>query len=544
MRERALLLRWLLALFLPFSGPVNPLCAVEVLLNFDGEKISDQEWRPDRIDVLIDESGGLTAEDVFSKREGWQERANPFVPGFSKSVYWVRLDLINNGKRRRFFVENPAAYVDRIDVYVMRLGRVTEHQYDGDILPVLDEAPVPHHPRPTFSFRMQEGESVVLLMRYSSESAHFIEPMVRSRESMLEVARLFRDFQVTYFAFLALMLVLNVAAALRTRETDFVFYSFYLVVTALYQFVYTGLFRVHIASQGSEWMNQLLVFAGLLNFSGLAVFSLRFLRLSRNSPRWNRVILVLLGGLALQMILVWSVPVSVSDPLTHLTVMPLVLLFPAIAVWQWLKRRNDFRFFVLGWTVLFCAILAFNLFAFGIYVDPLLSRNAIQIGTAVDMIAFSLAVVDRVFSQRSDSAELRALNSHSGALSKETLSAGERQRKRLNNVDTGEKMEELRRLMEEERLYCDEDLNLQRLAQMLELRPDQVSEMINRETGLRVNDYVNGYRIRHVLRQWEERPDSGLLAAAFDAGFNSKSVFYEAFRKYSGMNPGEFRRKK
>lgn len=520
---------------------MNPLFAIDVRLNLDSEKISNQEWRPDRIDVLIDESGGLTAEDVLSKREGWQKQANPYVPGFSKSVYWVRLDLKNAGKRRRFFVENPVAYVDRIDVYVMRSGRVAEHQFNGDVLPVLDGAPLPYHPRPAFSFRLQEGESVVLLMRFASESAHFIEPIIRSRERMAEVTRTFRDFQVTYFAFLALMLVLNLAAAIRTREADFAFYSFYLVVTALYQFVYTGLFRQHLSPQSGEWMNQLLVFAGLLNFSGLTVFSLRFLRLSQNSPLWSRVIQILLGVLTLQMILVWFIPVSISDPMTHLTVLPLVLLFPGLAVWQWVKRRSDFRFFVLGWAVLFCAILTFNLFAFGIYIEPVLSRNAIQIGTAVDMIAFSLAIVDRVFAQRSDSTEL---NSRRGDLTKETASALERQRKRLGNVNTDKKMEELRRLMEEERLYCDEDLNLQRLAQMLELRPDQVSEMINRETGLRVNDYVNSYRIRHILRLWEERPESGLLASAFDAGFNSKSVFYQAFRKYTGVSPGEFRRKK
>ncbi|KAB2933998.1 MAG: helix-turn-helix domain-containing protein [Leptonema illini] len=541
MRKRAFLIRWSLALFLVCSCLMNPLFAIDVRLNLDSEKISNQEWRPDRIDVLIDESGGLTAEDVLSKREGWQKQANPYVPGFSKSVYWVRLDLKNAGKRRRFFVENPVAYVDRIDVYVMRSGRVAEHQFNGDVLPVLDGAPQPYHPRPAFSFRLQEGESVVLLMRFASESAHFIEPIIRSRERMAEVTRTFRDFQVTYFAFLALMLVLNLAAAIRTREADFAFYSFYLVVTALYQFVYTGLFRQHLAPQSGEWMNQLLVFAGLLNFSGLTVFSLRFLRLSQNSPLWSRVIQILLGVLTLQMILVWFIPVSISDPMTHLTVLPLVLLFPGLAVWQWVKRRSDFRFFVLGWAVLFCAILTFNLFAFGIYIEPVLSRNAIQIGTAVDMIAFSLAIVDRVFAQRSDSTEL---NSRRGDLTKETASALERQRKRLGNVNTDKKMEELRRLMEEERLYCDEDLNLQRLAQMLELRPDQVSEMINRETGLRVNDYVNSYRIRHILRLWEERPESGLLASAFDAGFNSKSVFYQAFRKYTGVSPGEFRRKK
>lgn len=541
MRKRAFLIRWSLALFLVCSCLMNPLFANEVRLNLDSEKISNQEWRPDRIDVLIDESGKLTAEDVLSKREGWQKQANPCVPGFSKSVYWVLLDLKNAGKRRRFFVENPVAYVDRIDFYVMRSGRVTEHQFNGDVLPVLDGAPQPYHPRPAFSFRLQEGESVVLLMRFASESAHFIEPIIRSRERMAEVTRTFRDFQVTYFAFLALMLVLNLAAAIRTREADFAFYSFYLVVTALYQFVYTGLFRQHLAPQSGEWMNQLLVFAGLLNFSGLTVFSLRFLRLSQNSPLWSRVIQILLGVLTLQMILVWFIPVSISDPMTHLTVLPLVLLFPGLAVWQWVKRRSDFRFFVLGWAVLFCAILTFNLFAFGIYIEPVLSRNAIQIGTAVDMIAFSLAIVDRVFAQRSDSTEL---NSRRGDLTKETASALERQRKRLGNVNTDKKMEELRRLMEEERLYCDEDLNLQRLAQMLELRPDQVSEMINRETGLRVNDYVNSYRIRHILRLWEERPESGLLASAFDAGFNSKSVFYQAFRKYTGVSPGEFRRKK
>ncbi len=56
-------------------------------------------------------------------------------------------------------------------------------------------------------------------------------------------------------------------------------------------------------------------------------------------------------------------------------------------------------------------------------------------------------------------------------------------------------------------------------------------------------DLVNGMRINHVIEKMSS-PDSrlSLLELGFDAGFNSVSGFYNAFKKQTGMTPAQFKR--
>jgi AraC-like DNA-binding protein len=72
-----------------------------------------------------------------------------------------------------------------------------------------------------------------------------------------------------------------------------------------------------------------------------------------------------------------------------------------------------------------------------------------------------------------------------------------------------------------------------------------LSQVLNDRLQQNFFDFVNSYRVEEVRRRISE--PSGrtltLMAIALDAGFNSKSVFNTAFRKYTCMTPSEFRKK-
>lgn len=90
--------------------------------------------------------------------------------------------------------------------------------------------------------------------------------------------------------------------------------------------------------------------------------------------------------------------------------------------------------------------------------------------------------------------------------------------------------------------FLDPKLSLVTVARVLNVGTQQLSQVINERTKLNFNDYINTYRIE-VAKKILMTTDYNKLtidAIAEKAGFNSKSPFYIAFKKYTGMTPKSF----
>jgi len=98
-------------------------------------------------------------------------------------------------------------------------------------------------------------------------------------------------------------------------------------------------------------------------------------------------------------------------------------------------------------------------------------------------------------------------------------------------------------LMEKQQTFREPRLNLHQLAERAGVPPRSLSELVNREFGQNVTDFINRYRIEEAKRLLlDPRYDSStLLALAEDVGFGSKSSFNLTFKKHTSMTPSEFR---
>ena len=113
---------------------------------------------------------------------------------------------------------------------------------------------------------------------------------------------------------------------------------------------------------------------------------------------------------------------------------------------------------------------------------------------------------------------------------KSGLSSGE-----LSSLST-----KLRVYMEEERPFLNNELRLKDLAEALETPSHHLSQVISQEMNTTFFDLINKYRIEEAKKKIKEKPEFTLIQIGFDSGFNNKTSFVNAFKKFEKRTPSAY----
>jgi len=105
--------------------------------------------------------------------------------------------------------------------------------------------------------------------------------------------------------------------------------------------------------------------------------------------------------------------------------------------------------------------------------------------------------------------------------------------------DLENKYSALLKLIETKKLFLNKNLSLQDLAEEVQIRNKDLSQIINQGYGQNFYHFINHFRIQYFkyLVQAGEDQKMSLEGLAKEVGFNSKSTFYAAFKKEEGMTP-------
>jgi|GEM_PF-2812314 len=115
-------------------------------------------------------------------------------------------------------------------------------------------------------------------------------------------------------------------------------------------------------------------------------------------------------------------------------------------------------------------------------------------------------------------------------------------RSQLTGIDTVSLEETIQRMMKEVKIYRRDTLTLHSLAEELDITSHQLSEFLNRFRQQNFNIFINSYRIAEAKDILLKEPEASIISIAYRVGFNSPSTFYDAFKKETGIKPGEFRK--
>ncbi|MEZ4970438.1 MAG: helix-turn-helix domain-containing protein [Flavobacteriaceae bacterium] len=103
---------------------------------------------------------------------------------------------------------------------------------------------------------------------------------------------------------------------------------------------------------------------------------------------------------------------------------------------------------------------------------------------------------------------------------------------------------ELTSVMRTDKPYKDAELTLNNLAQLINVHPNYLSQVINSKEEKNFYDFINDHRIEEFKRivDLSENKKYTLLSIAFECGFNSKTAFNRSFKKATGLSPSDYLR--
>ena len=202
----------------------------------------------------------------------------------------------------------------------------------------------------------------------------------------------------------------------------------------------------------------------------------------------------------------------------------LTLLFKTMYFW----KETDKKRIMLARISYIFTIMMFLTSALGVAGDLLsfeFSRAAIAMVNTVTLGVFFASQYDP---------EYYAIFKHMRQRKKYAVS-------KVRGIDINTAILSLNSIMEKEKLYLDENISIKRVAEMLDLNHQQLSEIINRGLNKSFSSYVNDFKISEAKILLTNRPDLTVLRIAMMTGFNSVRTFNRVFSKSTGLTPVEYR---
>lgn len=157
--------------------------------------------------------------------------------------------------------------------------------------------------------------------------------------------------------------------------------------------------------------------------------------------------------------------------------------------------------------------------------------------SAVSLYLLSSSLLLTFYSSKTKNGEPKVKKSKKG----EEVSLKATQKLNAGDAQSDKLAQELKSLMEEEKLFKDADLKASNLAQKLRISESKLREIVKALGFKNINSLINYYRIEEackLIKSAEDKVTSQEIG--YDVGFNNPQNFIRVFQKIKGSSPSDF----
>ncbi|MDH5637982.1 MAG: ATP-binding protein [Nitrospinota bacterium] len=330
--------------------------------------------------------------------------------GFSRSAFWFRAKVTNtSGLPQPLLLEQFSAWIDLIDLYIIRDDGTIEKKSGGDMYPFSQREIV--HPRFHFKLGLDTGQAVELYIRVQSDDPLELPFTLWKQEDFLA----YNQGQVQYYGIVygALMAVLlyNLFLFFSLADKSYLFYVLYTLSLILMIFAYTGSSFQYFWPGSPRFQDWVVFPAGFLSMLMGIFFTKSFLDTKKKMPRAHMFLT------AMQLFYVLTPLVGTVLGLTHYISQASVMsamLFPVIqvtiGVMAYRRHIPAARFFILAWSFSLVGTIHTMVTAMGLLPYGVVMRHSFEIGFLMDAIVLSFALADKIkiLREEKESAEAQA----------------------------------------------------------------------------------------------------------------------------------------
>ncbi|WP_036127921.1 sensor domain-containing diguanylate cyclase [Marinobacter nitratireducens] len=331
----------------------------------------------------------------------WTRNASDSISlGYHDSGYWFRVRIDNKTSREAVtFLEIGYPVLDHIEVYSSSSTGNAEPIMLGDKQAFYDR-PI-HHRNFVIPLTLPASEATTVLIRVQTTSSVQVPLTLWDRDAFYAAEQSRTMFEGIYYGIVLVMILYNLFVFMAVGERSFLHYVGYITAMPLFLASLHGVAFQYLWPEATWWNDQsIIVFLNLAVLFG-GTFSIRFINVSRrNHPslnRWTVGVISAAGMLAAAGLLV---------PYKYL-ILPTILLASVgcstmlfLSIVRWLRNDPAARYYTFAWVFMLSGGILLALSKFTMLPRNLLTENGTQVGSALGVILLSIALADRLNSEK------------------------------------------------------------------------------------------------------------------------------------------------
>lgn len=365
------------------------------------------------LSYLEDANASLTLNDIFldmDLSQPWQAN-DESIPnlGFTNSTYWFRLHVDNtsNIAQQRLLVINYSL-LDKVDVYINQGNYPLHHFQAGHALPFTERV-FPHR-KLVFPIEFPADSTLSIFLRVKSSHGMQVPIEIWSEESFWHEDQKHLAWQFLYYGLMLSMVFYNLTVAWGVRENTYVYYVATVAAVALFQMILHGAAYQFLWPNSPYWNSISMAFLIPIANACSSLFSSKMLQIPKKHPISYLILkaqIILAPFLALATLVI---PQEMVIPVSTFCVVITSAIVGIISIIRWQDKELDSRIFAIAWNlfVFGCFIMALSKFSLAPY--NWLTENLMQIGSAIETILLSLALIVRINRLREERIQLERIN--------------------------------------------------------------------------------------------------------------------------------------
>jgi diguanylate cyclase (GGDEF)-like protein len=373
---------------------VSPMAAAEPqVLRVDGSQ-SAIDLQP-YIRYLRDPSRSLQIEQVVQQAEQFLPASERRDLNFGYTHYhlWLSLDLLSTADQLSdWLIEMRYASLDRVSLYSVGADGI-QVQHSGDTL-AYGERSIGHR-NPLFALRLAPGEQRRLFIRAHSAGSLTLGSQLWPAADFQQHSQKGYVVLALYFGALLALASYNLLLFAVLRERSFILYVCFVASFGVGVLAINGLGAQYLWPNLGALGNRLLPLGLCLAATLGVLFAQAFLDTARRAPRLDRCLCVWAGLAALATLATLAIEVQRALQLMSIVGLITTVLLLVSGLVCVARRVPGARIFVLAWLALLIGGSLLALRNFGLIPSNFVTVNAMQIGSAMEMLLLSLGLAAR-----------------------------------------------------------------------------------------------------------------------------------------------------
>jgi signal transduction histidine kinase len=360
------------------------------------------------IEVFEDKTALLTFEEVHTRSDLDARFTQSIQPnpnfGVTSSVVWARFTL-QNKSTQKLYLEMSEPVMDSIDIFRIDANKKVTHKKSGVYVPVfkrdfrtnfyLFDLNLNSEQTCTYYIRFQNSLPLLFPLRVAPLKVYFEDNHPKDL------------MQGVYLGIMLVMAIFNFFIYWTVRSKEYIYYVIYVFSFACFFSYNKGIGHEFIWHK-ALWFNRITPIFISSGVSFGLLFANTFLDAERYFPFSEKISKTLIGLIIICLVGHWIGLGSLTIALLHFVAFFIVIYVLMIATYVWLQGSQSALFFLIAWSVFLVSALIFIMQLSNILPSDNFTRNALQVGSALEVVLLSFALANRINVDRKEKEQYQA----------------------------------------------------------------------------------------------------------------------------------------